>query len=100
MRLPLAVLVGLLASCADAPDRRMASPAEGVAEDPPPCAGTREVVERMGERLKRVSLLAPESVLMREIQEAYAPLVTPELLEQWIADPTSAPGRDVSSPWP
>jgi hypothetical protein len=47
-----------------------------------------------------VSLLAPDSVVEREIREAYAPLVTPALLDRWLAEPARAPGRDVSSPWP
>ncbi|MGH7446056.1 MAG: hypothetical protein ACRELT_00755, partial [Longimicrobiales bacterium] len=31
---------------------------------------------------------------------AYGALVTPALLEAWLADTGSAPGRQVSSPWP
>jgi hypothetical protein len=60
----------------------------------------REVVERLGQRMKQVSLLAPDSIVVREIQQAYAPLVTPDLLEAWISEPARAPGREVSSPWP
>jgi hypothetical protein len=30
----------------------------------------------------------------------YAPLVTDALLARWLAHPDSAPGREVSSPWP
>src|SRR5918992_2146126 len=60
----------------------------------------RQVVERFGERLQRVSLLAPESVVVREVRAAYAPFVTPELLATWTSNPRSAPGREVSSPWP
>ncbi len=63
-------------------------------------AGARQLVERLGERMKRVSLQAPDSVVVRQIREAYAPLVTPDLLAAWIADPARAPGRRVSSPWP
>lgn len=60
----------------------------------------RRVVERLGERLKRVSLQAPRDILVREIRDAYAPLVTGSLLARWVAHPAHAPGREVSSPWP
>ncbi|HET7674301.1 MAG TPA: hypothetical protein VFL54_02160 [Gammaproteobacteria bacterium] len=60
----------------------------------------RTVVERFGLALKRVSLLAPMAMLKRDIRRAYAPFVTPQLLQTWLADPTAAPGRRVSSPWP
>lgn len=78
-------------------------PNPGVAEeagsacDP---AAAREVVERFGERMRLVSLLAPDTVRDREIREAYADLVTPSLLEAWLADRSRAPGRETSSPWP
>lgn len=62
--------------------------------------GVRQVVERLGERLQRVSLQAPHDLLVREIRDAYAPLVTENLLAKWIAHPPHAPGREVSSPWP
>ena len=60
----------------------------------------RQVVERFGERLKQVPLLAPDSIVVREIREVYGSLVTPSLLDTWIAEPAGAPGRQVSSPWP
>jgi hypothetical protein len=84
-----------LAACADdAPAPR--------ATNAPSCGagGARRVVERLGARLRRVSLLAPDSVVDREIRTAYASLVTPELLQRWLAEPARAPGREVSSPWP
>lgn len=62
--------------------------------------GVREVVDQLGARLNRVSLLAADSIVRREIRREYTPLVTGELLESWISDPASAPGREVSSPWP
>lgn len=84
----------LLASCG----HRDPSPAAG----DPPCdvAAARRVVTEFGERLKDVPLLAPDSILRREIREEYAPLVTDTLLARWIAHPDRAPGREVSSPWP
>lgn len=60
----------------------------------------RGVVGQLGERLKDVPLLAPDSTLSASIREAYEPLVTPELLSEWLATPADAPGRHVSSPWP
>lgn len=59
-----------------------------------------DLVRRFGQRLARVSLLAPPATLREEIRAQYAPFVTPALLESWLANPSSAPGRDVSSPWP
>ena len=58
------------------------------------------LVEQLGVRMRRVSLLAPDSVLVRELDDAYAGLVAPALLDEWTHNPSSAPGRDVSSPWP
>jgi len=63
-------------------------------------AHAADLVRRFGQRLARVSLLAPAATLREQIRAEYAPLVTPELLESWLADPSTAPGRDVSSPWP
>lgn len=63
-------------------------------------SGVREVVERLGTRLKEVPLLAPDSIVVKAIRGAYAPFVTVDLLQAWIAEPTRAPGRAVSSPWP
>jgi hypothetical protein len=63
-------------------------------------AAARATVERFGERLRDVSLLAPDSLVQQQIREAYAPYVTPGLLDIWVARPDSAPGRQVSSPWP
>lgn len=57
-------------------------------------------IERFGERLSRVSLLAPRDELRTRIRAEYGPLVTPALLAEWLADPSQAPGRAVSSPWP
>lgn len=82
-------------------------PSTSSVETPPPAAETacedpeaRAVVERLGERLKQVSLLAPDSVVTQTLREVYTPLVTPGLLAVWLSDPARAPGREVSSPWP
>jgi hypothetical protein len=58
----------------------------------------RAVVEDFGSRLQSVSLLAPDAA--DQIGAQYADLVTPELLATWQADPSQAPGRLTSSPWP
>lgn len=58
----------------------------------------RAHIERFGERLQMVSLLAPDSAT--QIEQLYAEFVSPELLQDWMADPSSAPGRLTSSPWP
>jgi len=59
-----------------------------------------EVVEELGRRMKLVSTLAPPDVVARDIRTNYGELVAPALLDQWLADPATAPGRQVSSPWP
>jgi hypothetical protein len=93
--LALAAAVTFAASCNDrAPVPRTASTQ---ACDSPE---VRAVVERFGQRMKQISLLAPDSIVVREIRQAYAPLVAPVLLEAWISEPPHAPGREVSSPWP
>lgn len=76
-----------------------------------PCAGSGSapadvptdvaaIVERFGEVMDRVSLLADPETVRSAIREFYGPLVTSELLERWLADPSAAPGRETSSPWP
>ncbi|HEX2167969.1 MAG TPA: hypothetical protein VHG09_12115 [Longimicrobiales bacterium] len=94
----LVTVMCLLAACrgGDGPPADEAA-ADAVACDDP---AVREVVEEFGRRLNHVSLLAPDSIVEAAMREAYAPFVTAELLDRWIADPASAPGRQVSSPWP
>ncbi len=59
-----------------------------------------ELVTEFGEKLQMVSLLAPEEILRESLEENYGGLVSPALLEKWMQEPTAAPGRLVSSPWP
>lgn len=61
-------------------------------------AQVRLTVQGFGARLKMVSLLAPDAA--QEIQAQYSEFATPDLIEQWTQDPTKAPGRLTSSPWP
>lgn len=63
-------------------------------------AAVQELVENFGDRLKDVSLLAPKDLVDQEIEADYGSLVTPDLLKEWKADPSRAPGRLTSSPWP
>ncbi len=56
------------------------------------------VVEDFGKKLQQVSLLSPTAG--EDIHAQYADFVAPELLEHWAADPSKAPGRVTSSPWP
>ena len=90
-----------ISACAEPEPTPPAEP-ERTAEAEPPCEApeVRRVVQRLGERLKHVPLLAPDSVVVRAIRETYAPLVTADLLAAWTAEPERAPGQDVSSPWP
>ncbi|CCQ98156.1 Antirepressor regulating drug resistance protein [[Clostridium] ultunense Esp] len=58
------------------------------------------LVEAFGKTLQKVSLTAPKDLVATSIEENYSQYVTPELLQKWKDDPQSAPGREVSSPWP
>lgn len=58
----------------------------------------RTVVSGFGNQLNTVSLLSPTA--SSDIQTAYGSYVAPSLLAEWTADPSSAPGRTTSSPWP
>lgn len=58
------------------------------------------LVEAFGGKLRMASLSAPADVARENIRERYAGYVSPALLEAWINDPDSAPGRLTSSPWP
>ncbi|MFZ7103010.1 MAG: hypothetical protein ACOWWO_10215 [Peptococcaceae bacterium] len=58
------------------------------------------LVEAFGKTLRAVSLSAPQDVTAASIAKNYSDYITPELLQKWQADPQSAPGRLVSSPWP
>ena len=104
--LPLALV--LLAFCAppEGAQDAAARPEEGnptaTATDPAPEdeRAVRDVVAQFGQRLRNVSLLGPAPVLESSIRREYGPYVTNDLLDAWLADPTKAPGRPTSSPWP
>lgn len=63
-------------------------------------AEVREVVENFGKKLKMVSLSAPADDVRREIRAQYGEFVSVDLLSAWQSEPSRAPGRFVSSPWP
>lgn len=63
-------------------------------------ADVENIVRSFGSKLKMVSLLAPDELLKESMNENYGKIVTKELIEKWIKNPSEAPGRAVSSPWP
>jgi hypothetical protein len=72
-----------------------------VATDSAACpSDAMRVVDEFGAAMRRVSLLAPDTVVGRELLQAYSGIVTDALLAAWRNDPHGAPGREVSSPWP
>lgn len=60
----------------------------------------REVVIAFGEALAKVDKNAPHDVFEGLLKENYGSYVSEELLARWLAEPSSAPGRYSSSPWP
>ena len=60
----------------------------------------RNIVVEFGSQLQNVPLVVEEEALKAAIETNYAPYVTDQLLEVWLRAPTSAPGRETSSPWP
>jgi hypothetical protein len=58
----------------------------------------KSVVEGFGKQLQVVSLLSP--TVTQDMEKAYAAYVSAALLQTWMNNPSGAPGRAVSSPWP
>ena len=98
-RKALAWILVLLLSISIVGCAETSSKAEGEPQNQDEAAVNR-VVEDFGRKLQLVSLLAPEDVLEKSMQEHYGGFVSPGLLEQWLKDPVNAPGRFTSSPWP
>lgn len=102
-RLSLILLSSLVvaAACgsADPVPRNVAARADTLAPVDPEQA-VRRTVRVFGARMQTVPLLAPDSIAASRVQEAYGALVTPDLLSDWMARPTAAPGRRVSTSWP
>lgn len=63
-------------------------------------AEVREVVKDFGKKLKMVSLSAPADDVRREIEAQYGEFISADLLDAWKSEPSRAPGRFASSPWP
>lgn len=63
-------------------------------------SGAIRSVEQFGRNLKKVDKLSPEKVCREQIKENYSAYVAPSLLSEWLEDPSKAPGRYTSSPWP
>ncbi len=63
-------------------------------------AAVREVVTKFGDALQKVSLNESREASIEAIRREYADFLSPELLEEWAAQPHLAIGRYVSSPWP
>ncbi len=59
-----------------------------------------KLVTEFGQKLKNVSLLAPEDIVKGSIEENYNGLVSSALLAEWQNDLQNVPGRVTSSPWP
>ena len=55
-------------------------------------------METFGKRLQFVSILAPDAA--QEMKDQYSEFVSPELLNTWMSNVSTAPGRITSSPWP
>ncbi len=63
-------------------------------------AAVSTLVTTFGAYEKSITLQADPEVLRSDIQQNYGQFVTDALLQQWRADPQSAPGREASGSWP
>ena len=102
MSLRLIVLTAcvIIAGACDIETSSTDSGGEAVADTAACPSEAMRVVGEFGAAMRRVSLLAPDSVVGRELSQAYSGIVTDALLAAWRDDPHGAPGREVSSPWP
>jgi hypothetical protein len=69
----------------------------------PEAKDKKEITEQVtdfGKQLQKVNLLESRTKVGLSLTNNYTPYITQELLASWIYDPTKAPGRTVSSPWP
>ncbi|MDQ5883006.1 MAG: hypothetical protein QG648_361 [Patescibacteria group bacterium] len=57
-------------------------------------------IQAFGQQLKKVSLTSPVEQLKQEIKENYQDFLAPDLLAEWLAEPSQSLGRLTSSPWP
>mgnify|MGYP003339769161 FL=1 len=61
-------------------------------------AAVRLIVEGFGQRMQNVELLSGE--VQSQIRNQYGPFASSDMIEQRLEEPSRAPGREVSSPWP
>ena len=61
-------------------------------------AAVRLIVEGFGQRMQNVELLSGE--VQSQIRNQYGPFASNDMIEQWLEEPSRAPGREVSSPGP
>jgi hypothetical protein len=102
------VTSSLLCGCEQRPDlandtafrRPGAANATGARESDVSPQKPEQVVEELGRRMRLVSVLAPADLAAKAMRMSYAGFVDPKLLEVWSTNPTHAPGRQTSSPWP
>lgn len=95
----VAVLLLLLAACQE--QQQTAQPPADTSSSAAACPPeAMAVVTQLGQRVRNVSLLAPDSVRRAELTNAYGDLVSSSLLERWQSESEIAPGRAVSNPWP
>jgi hypothetical protein len=80
--------------------RLVATTHDSSAHSPTCGADVRRVVTELGTRMRLVSVLAQPPIVTRALADAYDSLVTKPLLDEWRSNPRSAPGREVSNPWP
>lgn len=48
--------------------------------------------------MQNVELLSGE--VQSQIRNQYGPFASDDMIEEWLEEPSRAPGREVSSPWP
>ena len=94
------IFVSILTGCINGGDTQLKVQESPVEIDETNKSIVISIVKDFGDRLKRVSLLAPRDILEKNMTENYGDLVSSELLNKWIKDPLNAPGRLTSSPWP
>lgn len=60
----------------------------------------RSTVLAFGKQMQNVPLQASAGTLIQAIENNYSYYVSPDVLTTWVNNPTKAPGRAGSGPWP
>lgn len=92
---PLVLLAGLLLNMRPL---AMMSESEAVSSQIVYDQDVAETVEAFGLAMRSVSVLSPNAA--DDMDDAYGPFVSADLLASWKASPEDAPGRETSSPYP